>query len=53
MSLVVLKRKAQTKYNKISSHGKGRFSLNNPRRVRIKKWKRARPNPNSYERKCP
>ena len=36
MSIVVLKRKAQTKYNKISSHGKGRFSLNNPRRVESK-----------------
>lgn len=36
MSLVVLKRKAQTKYSKISSHGKGRFSLNNPRRVESK-----------------
>lgn len=36
MSLVVLKRKAQTKYSKISSHSKGRFSLNNPRRVESK-----------------
>ena len=25
-----------TKYSKISSHGKGRFSLNNPRRVESK-----------------
>ena len=32
MSLVVLKRKAQTKYSKISSK-KGDFSINNPRRV--------------------
>ena len=36
MSLVVLKRKSQTKYNKISSQGSGRFSLNNPRRVESK-----------------
>ena len=32
MSLVVLKRKSQTKYSKISSK-KGDFSINNPRRV--------------------
>lgn len=32
MSLVVLRRKSQTKYSKISAH-KGFFSLNNPRRV--------------------
>lgn len=32
MSLVVLKRKSQTKYSKLSSK-KGDFSLNNPRRV--------------------
>lgn len=36
MSLVVLKRKAGTKYGKISSQSKGRFSLNNPRRVESK-----------------
>ena len=36
MSLVVLKRKSQTKYSKISSQGSGRFSLNNPRRVESK-----------------
>jgi len=33
MSLSVLKRKAGTKYNKISSRGNVGFSLNNPRRV--------------------
>lgn len=33
MSLSVLKRKSQTKYNKLSSRGNNGFSLNNPRRV--------------------
>ena len=34
MSLVVLKRKAGTKYGKLSSRGNEGFSLNNPRRIR-------------------
>lgn len=33
MSLSVLKKKANTKYNKLSSRGNSGFSLNNPRRV--------------------
>jgi len=33
MSLSVLKRKSETKYNKLSSRGSQGFSLNNPRRV--------------------
>lgn len=33
MSLTVLKRKAQTKYGKLSSRGEKGFSINNPRRV--------------------
>ncbi len=33
MSLIVLKRKSQTTYNKLSSRGNVGFSLNNPRRV--------------------
>ena len=33
MSLIVLKRKASTKYNSLSSRGNVGFSLNNPRRV--------------------
>ena len=36
MSLVVLKRKAGTKYGKISPHGSVGFSLNNPRRIESK-----------------
>lgn len=36
MSLVVMKRKAGTKYGKISSRGTNGFSLNNPRRVEPK-----------------
>ena len=36
MSLVVLKRKAGTKYGKLSSRGNNGFSLNNPRRIESK-----------------
>lgn len=36
MSLVVLKRKAGTKYGKLSSRGDVGFSLNNPRRIRTR-----------------
>ena len=36
MSLVVLKRKSQTKYGKLSSRGDGTFSLNDPRRIESK-----------------
>ncbi len=36
MSLVVLKRKSQTKYGKLSSRGDVGFSLNDPRRIESK-----------------